>query len=242
MSRRRLQPGWVPTQHGAWVMLASPLLVGALAAGLSWRELPLAAAWFAGYFAFFAASLWLKSGRKARYWPPVRGYAVLAAGLGGLTVLVSPTVLRWVPAFAALLGVGLWAAARRRERDTLAGLATVLMASLMTLVAYEVGGGSDLRRAVLLALGQFLYFAGTVLYVKSVIRERGNTSFLVLSVAAHAGATLVVLAFSWWLAVVFVLLTLRAAVVPRLNLRPGQIGAGEMVSVLAVGLVSLATV
>ena len=95
---------------------------------------------------------------------------------------------------------------------------------------------------MLLALGQFLYFGGTVLYVKSLIRERGNTGFLVLSVAAHAVATLVVLAFSGWLAVVFLLLTLRAALVPRLHVRPGQIGAAEMVSVLAVGLVSLATV
>ena len=53
--------GWVPQQHGAWAMLASPLALGALASGLSWIHLPLAAFWVAGYFLFSASSMWLKS-------------------------------------------------------------------------------------------------------------------------------------------------------------------------------------
>ncbi|MGV1007044.1 MAG: YwiC-like family protein [Dermatophilaceae bacterium] len=242
MTTRRRGPGWVPTQHGAWVMLASPLLIGTFAAGVSWRVVPLAAAWFAGYLAFFATSLWLKSGRKPRYWPPVRTYAVLAAALGLLTVAVWPPVLAWAPAFATLLGIALWAAARRRERDTLVGLTTVLMSSLMTVVAYQVSGGTDLARAALLALVQFLYLGGTVLYVKSLIRERANPRFRLLSVGCHAVATLLVLPASGWLALVFALLTVRAALVPGLTPRPAQVGVGELVSVVAVGLVSLATV
>lgn len=226
-------------------MLASPFLLGALAAGPAepvWRLLPLAAFWVTGYLAFSAASLWLRSGRKSRYWPPVRMYAVLAAALGLLTLAVSPGLIRWVPAFVPPLTVGLWAAATRHDRDTLAGLATVLGSALMTLVAYEAGGGADLRQAALLAFGQFLYFGGTVLYVKSVIRERGNRRYLALSVGCHAVATLCALAVSPALALVFVLLTVRAAVVPQLHLRPVQIGVGEIASTLAVGLVSLAAI
>ena len=68
-------------------MLVSPLLLGALASGPGWIHLLLAAFWFAGYFAFNATSLWLKSGRKVRYLRPVQVYAALAAALGLATAL-----------------------------------------------------------------------------------------------------------------------------------------------------------
>ena len=64
--RRRRSPGWVPNQHGAWAMLATPLVVGALASGPEPLHLLLGAFWFAGYLAIFATGLWLRSRRKAR--------------------------------------------------------------------------------------------------------------------------------------------------------------------------------
>ncbi|HRW20161.1 MAG TPA: YwiC-like family protein [Dermatophilaceae bacterium] len=257
--RRRRSPGWVPNQHGAWAMLASPLLLGALAGGLSWRHLVLGAFWFAGYVAFFATSLWLKSGRKPRFLRPVQVYAAAAAVLGVLTLVLGPGLLRWAPLFALPLGVGLWAAAHRRERDLLAGLTTVVGSALMTVVAYDAAGGSgalpavgaagDLSRAAVLALVQLLYFGGTVCYVKSVIRERGVPAFLRLSIGWHGAATLVVavlwatgLVAGWAAAALlatFVLLTARAAVVPRMSLSPKQIGIAEIGATLAVALFSL---
>ena len=153
-------------------MLASPLLVGAIASGPAPIHALLGVWWFAGYFAFFATSLWLKSGRKARFRRPVAVYAASAA----------------------------------------------------------VGGGS-----------QFLYFAGTVFYVKSMIRERGNERFHAVSVAAHGLATAAVAARSWWLSLVFAVLTLRAWIVPRYHLTPKQIGIAEIASTLVVAIVSLAT-
>ncbi|MEZ5094179.1 YwiC-like family protein [Nocardioides sp.] len=236
-------PGWVPNQHGAWAMLASPLLVGVLAGGPAWVHLPLTAFWFAGYLAFFATGLWLKSGRRARWWPPVRAYIPLATALGLVVLLADPGLLVWAPGFALPLGVGLWASARRRERDLLVGLTTVVGSSLMTVVAYAAGPGpgpdGDLGRAWLLALVQVLYFGGTVFYVKSAIRERGNVAFLRLSVVVHALATLAVLPLSWWLAGVFATLTARAAVVPPRGVSPKALGLGEVVGTVVVGVVSL---
>ncbi|MBK8756530.1 MAG: YwiC-like family protein [Actinomycetales bacterium] len=234
--------GWVPQQHGAWAMLASPLLLGALASGLAWIHLPLTAFWFAGYFLFYASSMWLKSGRKARYLPATRAYAVLAAVLGVAVAVAQPGLLRWVPWFLVPLGVGLWAAAHRQERALLAGLTTVLASALMTVVAYDAGPGEDLRRAAVLALGQFLYFGGTVWYVKSMIRERGNLGFRGLSVGWHALSTLAVAAFCLPLAAVFAVLTLRAWIVPRFSFSPKQIGVAEIGSTVAVALMSLVTV
>lgn len=238
----RRSPGWVPNQHGAWAMLVAPLLVGIIAGGPAWVHLPLAAFWIVGYFAFFATSLWLKSRRRPRYWPPVRAYGLAGALLGLVVVAFEPRLLWWVPVFALPLGVGLAAAAARHERDLLAGLATVVGSCLMTLVAHDAGAGDVDRRAWLLTLVLALYFLGTVFYVKSAIRERGNTQFLVLSVGFHVVAAAVAGAIAPALGVVFVALTARAGLVPRLGWSPKKLGIGEIVATLVVALVALATV
>lgn len=235
----RRSPGWVPNQHGAWAMLASPLVIGIVAGGASWAHLPLAAFWFAGYFAFFAMSVWLKSRRRPRYWPPVRAYVVIAGLLGLLTLALHPGLAIWAPLFLVPLSVGLWAASARRDRDLVAGVTTVVGSALMTVVAYAAGPGDDITRAWQLALVQFLYFAGTVFYVKSAIRERRNRGFLRLSVAAHALAAVGLSFASWWLGLVFALLTVRAAAVPRLSWSPKRIGIIEIVSTVTVGVTSM---
>ncbi len=240
MARR--SPGWVPNQHGAWAMLASPLLVGAIAGGPAWAHLALALFWFAGYCAFFATGQWLRSGRRPRWWPPVRAYVPLAAALGVGVAAWRPDLLVWTPGFVVPLGVGLWASAHRRDRDLLVGLATVVGSSLMTVVAYDAGSGTDLRRAWLLALVQLLYFAGTVFYVKSAIRERGNRRFLGLGVGYHVVAAAVLVPLSGWLAALFGLLAARAAVVPPRAPSPKAIGLGEVAATAAVAVTSLLVV
>lgn len=235
-------PGWIPNQHGAWAMLASPLLVGVLAGGVTWVHLPLAAFWFAGYFAFFAASQWLKAKRRARWFPPVRFYGVLAVALGAVVAALEPGLLLWAPAFVVPLTIGLVAAAHRHERAVTAGLAMTAASALMTVVSYDAGPGTDLERAWLLAVIQLAYFAGTVLYVKTVIRERDNPTYYRVSVGFHA-VVLAAAAFTTSLpvTVVFVGLFTRAVLVPPWRPTPKQAGIGEVVATVAVAVTSLLT-
>ena len=246
--RKRRSPGWVPNQHGAWAMLATPLVAGAIAGvvdgtGLDLRRaaalLALTAFWFVGYFAFFATGLWLKARRKPRYWPPVRAYAIAAAALGALTLALAPHLIVWAPLFVIPMGVGLYASAARDERSLWSGLTTTIGSCLMTLVAYDAAGGTDWIRAWTIAGVLALYFAGTVLYVKTMIRERDNPRALAASIAWHAVAAALMIAVSWPLVVIFALLTARAAIVPRYALTPKQVGIGEIVSTVAVGIAAL---
>lgn len=249
-TRARRGPGWVPNQHGAWAMLASPLLVGVLASGPAWVHLPLAAFWFAGYFAFFATSLWLKAGRRAKWFPPVRAYGLLSAALGSVVAVMEPDLLRWAPLFVLPLGVGLYAAAHRHDRALVSGLATTAGSAFMAVVAYDAGPGTDLARAWQLTLVQFLYFAGTVFYVKTVIRERDNPTYRWLSGGFHALALVVVAAMlvavdhdgpGWPLVAVFAVLLARAVVVPAYRPSPKQVGIAEVVATVAVATTSLVT-
>jgi len=229
-------------------MLASPLLVGVLAGGAAWVHLPLAAFWFAGYFAFFATSLWLKASRRAKWFPPVRTYGLLSLALGACVLVIEPGLVRWVPLFVVPLGIGLYAAAHRQDRALVSGLATTAGSALMTVVAYDAGPGTDLARAWQLALVQFLYFAGTVFYVKTVIRERDNPAFKWLSGGYHVLALLVVASVfgliendgtAWPLMVVFAVLLVRAVAVPPYRPTPKQIGIAEVVATVAVATTSL---
>jgi hypothetical protein len=229
----------VPNQHGAWSMLATPLLVGVLGSHPRWVQLPLAAFWFVGYLAFFASGLWLRSGRKPRYLPPVRAYAVAAAVLGALVLALRPDLARWAPLFAVPLGVGLFASARRNERSLVSGVSTTAGSCLMTLVAYDAGGGTDWRRAWLLTGILAAYFVGTVLYVKTMIRERGVPAYHWLSALGHGTFACAMIPISPWLVLVFTLLAIRAAVVPTFRPSARTVGLGEVAGTVAVAVTAL---
>lgn len=189
-------------------MLSLPFVVGVLLRpDLEWYLLPMFGCWLSGYLAFNAASLWLRAApsRRSAQVPPVLAYAGTAAVLGGVTLwFAGLSVLWWLPVFLPLLGGALWLAALRRERVLLGGLLTVAAAALVTLVvrfpdpAGLLGAwdGPDGHAALTAAGLVFGYEFGTVLYVKTMIRERGDTAWLIASICWHAlvGATTLVLA------------------------------------------------
>lgn len=238
-------------------MLIVPFVVGVLDAGPSWRHLPLLFVLLVGYLAFFAAGLWLRSRCKPRYWPPVRAYGILTAAVGLVAVAVEPELLRWAPVFLPLLAVSLWCSWRRADRTLLNDGVTVLAACLMTVVVAGIGNdsgpgtpalaglawlpGADQARTWILAGLLFAYFAGTVLYVKSMIRDRGNRRMYALSVAYHVAVCVPAAAVNPGLGALFVVLAVRAAVVPLRwpGLAPGTIGVGEIAASLALAVLLL---
>jgi len=239
-------------------MLIVPFVVGMFDAGPSWRHVPLLFAWLVGYFAFFAAGLWLRSRGKHRYWPPVRTYGGLTVVLGLVVIAVQPDVLHWAVVFLPLLAFSLWCSWRRADRSWLNDGVTVLAASLMTVVAAGFGErlaepgrpalsglawlpGADQGRAWVLAGLLFAYFAGTVLYVKTMIRDRADAGRYRLSVMFHIAACAPAAVASPLLGAFFVALAIRAAVVPKRwrGLTPATIGAGEIVASLTLAAILL---
>lgn len=237
-------------------MLLLPFVVGTVRgvqdAGFRPVTLALGALWLAGYLAYFAGGLWLKSRRRSRYRRPMLTYAAVAAALGLVVLLLDPPLAVWAPTFLPFLALGLWASAQRTERSVAAGGAMTVAASLMTVVAYAAcrpPGASALAvpAVVWLVAGLLLaYLFGTVLYVKTMIRERGVRAYVVASVAYHAAVTVAaaVLAVvhdpSWWWATAFLAAaTARAAVLPGRALSPRAVGIGEIVATLLLAAVAL---
>lgn len=244
---RRRVAGRIPDQHGAWAMLAVPLVVGIVLGGPAPLHLLLAVTWFLGYFAFFTVGRWVKSRCRDRYLPPARAYTLALLPLGALLLALDPALLRWAPAYLPLVAVSLWCSYRRADRSLLNDTVTILAACLMLPVAVGVGSaatGTGIDTGTVWAVTGLVlaYFLGTVPYVKSMIRRRGDLTYRRWSVAFH---TLVSVAACvglsaaglpvWPSAVLLTVATLRADLVPRwTSASPRQLGIGELVLSVAI--------
>lgn len=252
-------------------MLVAPPLVGAAAVGPRWEHLLLLVVWLVGFCAYNAAGLWLKARRRPRWLPPVRAYGVATVLLGAALLTAAPSLLTWGVAYVPLLAASLVYSARRDERSLANDLLTVVAAGLMAVVAAgvpvatEPGGlagwtaltwfpGAEDARAWALAAVLVAYFAGTVLYVKTMIRERGNRTMLRASVLYHAVLPVVLLGAAALvptlgsllpvptLAVLLAVLAVRAVVVPLRwpGATPKALGIGEIVATTALVVALLA--
>jgi hypothetical protein len=222
-TRRR----FLPPQHGAWAMLAVPYLAGLLTAGYRWPDLPLLAAWLCGYLLTYFVFQAAKSRRPRRYRDQLLLYGGIAGPLTILVLAARPALLWYAPGYAALFGVNAWYAWRRRERALLNDAASVVASCLMVLVVATVAATppGTVLPAALLCLA---YFLGTVFYVKTMIRERGNPAFRRWSIGYHLlalGAT------GWlgpWPAILFGWLLLRSILLPHTGWSPKRVGLIEI--------------
>lgn len=246
--RASSRAAWIPKQHGAWAMLAVPFLVGVLRGGPAWPQVPLGVAWLVGYLGFAAAGLWLRSRRRPAYRTPVLVYGAVSLLAGIVTLVLRPDLLWWAPVYAPFAAVSLWFSSRRRDRALANDVVTIVAASLMTLVAASAGRLGTVAAALtdVPLLGSTaalaVYFVGTSLYVKTLIRERTSHAYKVASITYHGVATALAallplllpaevrppLATHVGLVVFFAATTLRAAVLAGRRIRPMKVGLGEL--------------
>ncbi|MEU8772761.1 YwiC-like family protein [Streptomyces sp. NPDC048606] len=224
---------WVPDQHGAWAMLTVPFLAGTfLSPRPGWAHAALLAAWLLGYAAAFHAQQWLRLHARAlrsarRHGRPALVLGAACAAFGLPLAAAHPWLVPAACAAAPFVAVNTLYAWRGRERALVNGLAAVVPACAVLPVAAGLGGlgpGGSWRAAV----ACLLYFAGTVPYVKTMIRERRSRAYRRGSVAYHAVALAAATALSPWLAAPFTAYLARAAVLPGRGLRPAVVGAVEI--------------
>ena len=242
---------WLPTlppQHGAWAFLIVPVLCAFAISGASSAGWLFLCAWVCaypvGYYAGRALTARARRGSWTRLARRELGRAgpwmVLTGALGLPLTWARPWLLFAAAVLAVLWTIGLLVAARVGERSIAADLLLVAQAvAAVPLTVAVVAGpaavvgisaGATATCTALVAA----YLCGSVLHVKSLLREAGNGSFRRLNVGWHvAAATLGALASPWWL--VGFGPALARSLVMRPGLRPGAIGGIEaVVAVLVV--------
>jgi hypothetical protein len=214
-------------------MLLLPWIAGVITSGFRWVDVPLLVAWLSAYLFSYYGLVAVKTRRLARVRTQVALYGGIAVVTGGLTLALRPWLLWYGLAYVPLFAVNVWYARRRNDRALLNDLASVLQACVMVFVVAGVAG-AGLRGAVVPFAVVVLYFTGTVLYVKTMIRERGDAWFYRASVGYHVAAFVA----SLWLgplpAVLFALLLVRAWALPKRKLTALRIGVFEIVASVLV--------
>lgn len=238
---------WIPDQPGAWMMALLPSLAGMVAGAMDTAHAWLTLAWLLCYCVQFTASRWIRSRFQRRYLPPAAVYAAALVIVGLPLLVLHPGLLIWAPLYVVLAGITFLGAWMRRERSLWANAASVLATSMMADVActldrpFPEGQPVGLVLASVFALTQF----GSVLFVKTMIRERRNRTYLFVSWGWHALLLAVGVAVALIegpsatpLAAVAGLLLLRAVVLPaigrRRRVKPVVVGMVEIVTSLIV--------
>lgn len=229
--KSRRSQGWMPNQHGAWFMLFIPPLMG-LILQPSWAALPLLITWWAGYFTYFAITIWVKGRLRPKHLPPVLTYGAITA-LAGIAALITQwQLIAWLPIFAPIIAVAVYETIKRRERSLVSGWSTVLAAAMMlpTVASISTSGTpAAVSGDLWWATAWFaLYFGGSIYYVKTLIRDFGNHARFIQSVGFHAAVFVGAIALAvaqphtWPVAVVSALLAARSYAVPRIAQRRGK--------------------
>lgn len=256
MGRQKSSPlfknGWIPDQHGSWAMAFLPLLAGLIINPITPLSAVLALTWIAGFFLFSVAEKYLKFRFKRRYLPAVLTF--LSVSTAGTLILIffHPLLLWWALVFVPLMGFSMWQAWQRRERDLLSRIVTIAAASLMVPVTASLSSARPWfispwpTQSWLIGGLIAIYFASTVPYVKTLIRERNSDKWLVGSAVAHFVAWLIVGAGVYYQLVglqhllVWTIIWARALLMPLWARRrgrpwrPAQIGFPEMLLTLLV--------
>jgi hypothetical protein len=225
-------------------MLAVPLLLGIAVTTPSAWHLLLAVAAFAGYLAAATAQAWLRARRRPSFVPSLVSY-VTVFGVAGIVLVVAFPALLLAAVVVVPAGVLVVGGARPgTPRDVANSLGQTAIALVLVPAAALVSGDAQaeaVTRATLVAAG---YLVGTVLVVRSVIRERGNRGFAALSVGFHAALVVgAAIALPWPYAAGACALMARALALPLAErrragtprpLRPIHVGIVEIVASTAL--------
>lgn len=235
---------WIPNQHGAWAFLITPVVAGALAGGPTGWDALLLFTWLAAYCLNFYVSQAVKSRKPKRYQRQLTLYASTSLILGLPLALHDPSLLLLLMAAIPAFAVNLVFIRQRNERAWANDFVGIALAAVVGYGAYALGAHpADPMRAAWMELAIALYFGGTVIYVKTMIRERGSLIWIRVSIAYHGALVALAALTQWWpAAIIALLLLIRATAVPRLGWTPKRIGLTEIAFTVAVAVCALTTI
>jgi hypothetical protein len=224
-------------------MLFGPLLAGMIAGGFRLADILLVLSMLMVYLASNPLIQWLKQpSRKADMKKWAFGYSV-AAALFGIPLVIEYPHLLWMalPASVSLL-INIRFALRKQERHLLNDLAAIAGLCLGTVAAFYVGSGTFGIQAWYMWGAFVLQFFGSALYVKTLIREKGNRNVkmaanqfqgLLLFVSIVVGMVLPGHYPVGYLALAFLFSLVKVWVTPfNINLRPLTVGLIEIANTI----------
>lgn len=226
-------------QHGAWAMVFMPPILGIVAGGFHVSQLFFIVGWL---FIFFAADhvlYFLKRIKRKEY--EVLNSALLFTSLS-LLILIYPIVTdyRVIFFFLCMIPFGIlnaYFSYTRDERNMLNNIAAIIIFSL-------AGGATGFLNTHEMTLDIYfimivstLYFIGSALVVKTVIREKNNPTYKWASFIYHFIVMIIGFIYHPVVGIAFTFGFIRAVYVYGRGWKPKQLGILEIIHVVFVTIV-----
>ncbi|WP_033516556.1 YwiC-like family protein, partial [Bifidobacterium cuniculi] len=263
LARRRSRRDWFSNEPGSWAIVLMPSLAAWLALGPTWTSTWLVALWALCYCLQFTAARWFKARFRRRWLAPVAVYAAVLVAAGLPFLILHPGTLRWAPIYMVLCAGSMLGAWLRREHSLWANACAVLASSTMPLMIGWFGSHASPATAALgrtlswpwlpaaafpgpalaIAVTFALELYGSVLFVKTMIRERGDRRYLAASWTWHLLLCAAGFAMGPWYALLAIVLLARATLMPlagaRRKVPTKVVGMVECVCITLTFVVSL---
>jgi hypothetical protein len=221
----------LPKQHGAWAMLIIPFWLGVIAGGFVWEHIPLFLGWLLLYLATYPALLLFKKRKLELYTKWTLIYAVPGMIFLLIPFISQPSIIYFGLAMIPFFIVNMYYSSKKKDRAFLNDLSAIIIFSIGGLAASYLSAGEIHSSAMLIFIASILFFIGSTLFVKTMIRERKNKTYQYLSWIYHS---LVPVSWAvlghWVVAIAFLPSLLRAIYFYGKGMKMSQLGMMEVVN------------
>ncbi|OOF39701.1 hypothetical protein BKK49_07600 [Rodentibacter rarus] len=221
---------FISHQHGAMVMALLPFLYGMLLAHPVWAHSFLFLAWCALYLMSYPFLSLFKDKNNPLYrkWAMIYAIATFLFALPAL--FYNGKILYFGAAMLPFVGINIYYIKQKNERHLLNDFAGIAIFALAGMGSYYFSDRTFDAQMGWVATYPTLFFIGTTLYVKSMMRERKNPRYWRVSIFFH---TVLVAYFAvieqGYLMLAFGVGWIRAIYLPRKKLSVKQVGLMEFV-------------
>lgn len=156
-------------------------------------------------------------------------YFSIAFLFGTISLLYEWRILLFLIVMIPLFIVNMYYARQKNERALLNDICAIIVFCIGGLISYYFSMKQIDHTALFIALISFLYFLGSTLYVKTMIREKNNPKYRLISWGYHIVLTIIIFVINPWCSLIFIPSVIRAIVL-----------YGKKISIIKVGILEIA--
>lgn len=180
-------------------------------------------------FSYVSISYVHKAKTKKEYLHAAIVYFIIAFVFGIISLLYEWRILLFIAVMIPLFIVNMYYARQKNERALLNDISAIFVFCIGGLVSYYFSMKLIDKTALFIALISFLYFLGSTFYVKTMIREKNNPKYRLISWGYHIVLTVIVFAINPWCSLIFIPSVIRAIML-----------YGKKISIIKVGVLEIA--
>ncbi|MGM7680828.1 YwiC-like family protein [Cytobacillus sp. Hm23] len=228
----------IPKQHGAWAMLLIPFLVGIFAGQPSMIHFPLFGGWLLLYLGTYPLLMFLKGKRREFYlkWTFIYMFPALICLV--ITLIINYKLFYFGIVMLPFFVVNVYFAKKNQERALLNDMSAITSFSIGGVASYYGGTGSIDFVAIGILLLSMFFFIGSTFYVKTMIREKKNSTYRWISWGYHLGIIVILFVSGYpWFIIAYIPSVVRAFYFYGKNVSVLKVGIWEIINAVYFFLV-----